>query len=82
MNLSDLKSRPHWSYSSLNQLLNNRWRRQYVRNVSGYANRVYKTLEEIEEDFSEALRPFWENSKRVLQLLGVENYLLSSANAS
>jgi transposase len=47
-----------------------------------YANRVYKTLEEIEEDISEALRPFWENSQRVLQLLGVENYLLSSANAS
>lgn len=47
-----------------------------------YANRVYETLDEIEEDISAALRPFWENTRRVLQLLGVDNYLLCSANAS
>ena len=47
-----------------------------------YANRVYETLDEIEEDISSALRPFWENTRRVLQLLGVDNYLLCSANAS
>lgn len=47
-----------------------------------YANRVYETLEEIEADISAALRPFWESAKRVLQLLGVDNYLLCSANAS
>ena len=47
-----------------------------------YANKVYETLEEIEEDISEALRPFWESARKVLQLLGVDNYLLCSANAS
>lgn len=47
-----------------------------------YANRVYETLDEIEKDISEALRPFWENTRRVLQLLGVDNYLLRSANDS
>lgn len=47
-----------------------------------YANRVYETLEEIEKDISEALRPFWTNPQPVLRLLGVNNYLLCSANAS
>jgi len=47
-----------------------------------YANRVYETLEEIELDITEALRPFWESPKPVLSLLGADNYLLSSANAS
>jgi transposase len=47
-----------------------------------YANRVYETLEEIEEHITEALRPFWESTKPVFQLLGAENYLLRSANAS
>ena len=47
-----------------------------------YANRVYNTLLEIEEDISSALRPFWENTKEVLKLLGVDNYLLLSANNS
>ena len=39
-------------------------------------------IEEIEEEISEALRLFWENGRRVQQLLGVENYPLNSANAS
>ncbi|MEI8207167.1 MAG: transposase, partial [Kiritimatiellales bacterium] len=43
-----------------------------------YANRVYETLDEI----TAALRPFWESPKPVLSLLGAENYLLVSANAS
>ena len=47
-----------------------------------YANRVYETLEEIEEDITEALRPFWESPKPTLSLLGADNYLLVSANAS
>lgn len=47
-----------------------------------YANRVYETLDEIEEDISNALRPFWESPAPVLSLLGADNYLLSSANAS
>ncbi len=47
-----------------------------------YANRVYETLDEIEEDITAALRPFWESPKPVLSLLGAENYLLVSANAS
>jgi len=47
-----------------------------------YANRVYKTLDEIEEDITCALRPFWESRRKVLQLLGAGNYLLVSANAS
>ena len=47
-----------------------------------YANRVYETLDEIEEDISAALRPFWESPDPVLRLLGADNYLLSSANAS
>jgi len=47
-----------------------------------YANRVYETLDEIEEDITDALRPFWESPKSVLSLLGVENYLLVSANAT
>ena len=47
-----------------------------------YANRVYETLDEIEEDISEALRPFRESPKPVLSLLGVDNYLQRSANAS
>lgn len=47
-----------------------------------YANRVYETLDGIEEDITEALRPFWKNARKVLQLLGVDNYLLCSANAS
>ena len=45
-------------------------------------NRVYETLEEIEEDITEALRPFWESPKPTLSLLGADNYLLVSANAS
>jgi len=47
-----------------------------------YANRVYETLDEIEEDITAALRPFWESARNVLRLLGVDNYLLCSANAS
>ena len=47
-----------------------------------YANRVYKTLDAIEHDITEALRPFWEDARNVLRLLGVDNYLLRSANAS
>jgi len=47
-----------------------------------YANRVYETLDEIEEDITEALAPFWQDTKPVLQLLGADNYLLCSANAS
>ena len=47
-----------------------------------YANRVYETLEEIEEDITEALRPFWESPKPTLSLLGADNYLLVSANVS
>ena len=47
-----------------------------------YANRGYETLDEIEEDISEALRPFRESQKPVLSLLGVDNYLQRSANAS
>jgi len=47
-----------------------------------YANKVYETLEEIESDISQALRPFWECTKPVLRLLGADNYLLRSANAS
>ncbi len=47
-----------------------------------YANRVYETLDEIEEDITDALRPFWEGPKPVLSLLGAENYLLLSANAT
>lgn len=47
-----------------------------------YANRVYETLDEIEADITAALRPFWESPKPVLSLLGAENYLLVSANAS
>lgn len=47
-----------------------------------YANRVYETLEEIEKDITATLRPFWRDTKQVLQLLGTDNYLLSSANGS
>ncbi len=47
-----------------------------------YANRAYETLDEIEADISTALRPFWESAAPVLSLLGANNYLLSSANAS
>jgi len=47
-----------------------------------YANRVYETLDEIEEDITATLAPFWRDAKQVLQLLGAENYLLRSANAS
>jgi len=47
-----------------------------------YANRVYETLDEIEEEITSALRPFWESTEPVLRLLGVDNYLLCSANAS
>ena len=34
------------------------------------------------EDITEALRPFWESPKPTLSLLGADNYLLVSANAS
>jgi hypothetical protein len=34
------------------------------------------------QDISAVLRPFWKNTRRVLQLPGVDNYLLRSANAS
>ena len=45
-----------------------------------YANNVYETLTEIEKDITIGLKPFWENSKKVLSLLGVDNYLNLSAN--
>ena len=45
-----------------------------------YANKVYETLEAIEEDITYALTPFIESAKPVLSLLGADNYLLSSAN--
>jgi len=47
-----------------------------------YANRAYETLDEIEADISTALRPFRESPSPVLSLLGADNYLPSSANAS
>jgi transposase len=47
-----------------------------------YANRVYGTLDEIEEDITDALRPFWTSPQPVLRLLGADNYLLRSANDS
>jgi len=47
-----------------------------------YSNQVYETLEAIEEDISEVLRPYWEDGKTVLRLLGLNNYLLDSANAT
>ena len=45
------------------------------------ANRVFETLEEIEERLSEALRPFWEDPAPARSLVGT-GWLYDSANAS
>ena len=44
-------------------------------------NRVYETLDEIEESISTALRPFWESPTPARSLVGT-GWLYSSANAS
>lgn len=45
------------------------------------ANRVFPTLTNLEDQLSEALRPYWEDRSRVLDLIG-PGWLHSQANAS
>lgn len=45
------------------------------------ANRVFPTLTTLEDQLSEALRPYWEDRSKVLDLVGL-GWLHSQANAS
>ncbi len=47
----------------------------------GIANRVFETLDAIEQKLAEALRPYWESPEPVLSLVG-DGWLHSGANAS
>lgn len=47
----------------------------------GICNRDWIDLEELEDAITERIRPYWEDTKRVVSLIG-SGYLLSELNAS